>query len=49
METGPIKLSVSSNRLGQPGIELRTPGYKASDLSNNLNTAAPDAEHEKVL
>ena len=23
---------VSSNRLGEPGIELRTPGYKGSDL-----------------
>ena len=31
-KTGP-GLKVSSNRLGEPGIELRTPGYKASELS----------------
>ena len=30
--TGP-QFKVSSDRLGEPGIELRTPGYKASDLS----------------
>ena len=30
--TGP-RLKVSSNRLGEPGIELGTPGYEAIDLS----------------
>ena len=31
-ETGP-RLKVSSDRLLEPGIKLRNPGYKVSDLS----------------
>ena len=31
-KTGPL-LKVSSDRLGELGIEFRTPGYKVSDLS----------------
>ena len=27
------RLKISSDRLGEPEIKLRTPGYKASDLS----------------
>ena len=33
METGP-QLRVSSDRLEQAGIKVRTPGHKMSDLSN---------------
>ena len=31
-KTGP-RLKVSTDRMGEPGIDLRTPRYKASDLS----------------
>ena len=34
-KTGP-RLKVLSDRLGRPGIELRTPTYKGSDLSTTL-------------
>ena len=35
METGP-RFEVLSDRLGEPGIELGTPGYKASGISTTL-------------